>query len=71
MHKLILSADEIAEIQRIFENHPVAFSDEDERAAETLLAKLAPVVAQAGSFALGSPRPCLSRAIAMMIGRRP
>jgi hypothetical protein len=42
--KLTLSADEIAEIRQIFENHPVAFSDEQERSAATLLAKLAPEV---------------------------
>ncbi len=44
MTELTLSAYEIAEIRQIFENHPLAFSDEQERSAETLLSKLAPVV---------------------------
>jgi len=39
-----MSADEIAEIRQIFENHPVAFSDEQEVIAAAVLAKLAPVV---------------------------
>lgn len=44
MNRLTLSADEIAEIRQIFENHPVAFSDEQQRIAVALLAKLTPVV---------------------------
>lgn len=44
MTRLTLSAEEIAEIREIFENHPVAFSDEQQRIAAALLAKLAPVV---------------------------
>ena len=40
MIRLTLSADEIAEIRQIFENYSVAFSDEQQRIAAVLLAKL-------------------------------